>query len=311
MSDQTDDVSMELYQLRSFVIVAEEGHLTRAAQRLNTSQPAVSAHIKALEEELGVTLFVRTPKGMELTKEGELLKTQAEKCLTDANELLHQAKRLHGNLIGVIKIGVNTYPEILKISQFLSAMAANYPKLECHLIQSTSWKVPEQLRTGTLDAGYIYGSNSASDLAVIPLRTCHLYIAGAVAWKDRLAQADWQTLSTFPWVCASEVCPFQARVQEQFRKHQLEPSTVAVADDESTMKNLVITGVGLGLLLEEDALSAEREGKVVLWRQETFPMELSFVYIRKREHDPVIQAAVRGIELVWGRSTPLQNNLTR
>jgi len=62
---------MELYQLKTFVTVAEEGHLTRAAERLFTSQPAISAHIKSLEEELGVTLFHRTPKGMQLTTEGE------------------------------------------------------------------------------------------------------------------------------------------------------------------------------------------------------------------------------------------------
>ena len=61
---------MELYHLRTFVTVAEEGHLTRASERLFTSQPAVSAHIKALEEELGVTLFDRTPRGMQLTPAG-------------------------------------------------------------------------------------------------------------------------------------------------------------------------------------------------------------------------------------------------
>ncbi len=69
---------MELYQLRSFITVAGENHLTRAAQKLNTSQPAVSAHIKALEEEFGFSLFVRTPKGMQLTPGGQALCTKAE-----------------------------------------------------------------------------------------------------------------------------------------------------------------------------------------------------------------------------------------
>ena len=61
---------MELYHLQSFVAVARQNHLTRAAQELNISQPALSAHIKALEEEVGQALFVRIPTGMQLTAAG-------------------------------------------------------------------------------------------------------------------------------------------------------------------------------------------------------------------------------------------------
>src|SRR5258706_14330728 len=70
---------MELYQLRSFAAVAELGHLTRAAEKLHISQPALSAQIKALEDELGVALFERTPSGMTLTAAGQRLLTEASK----------------------------------------------------------------------------------------------------------------------------------------------------------------------------------------------------------------------------------------
>lgn len=63
---------MELYQLRTFVTVADTGNLTQAAERLFTSQPTVSAYIKALEEQLDIKLFDRTPKGMRLTDNGFL-----------------------------------------------------------------------------------------------------------------------------------------------------------------------------------------------------------------------------------------------
>ena len=85
---------MELYQLRTFVAVAEEGHLTRAAEKLFISQPAVSAHVKALEEELGVALFLRSARGMQLTREGAALKAQAEAALKSVGELLSQARAL-------------------------------------------------------------------------------------------------------------------------------------------------------------------------------------------------------------------------
>lgn len=69
---------MELYQLKTFIEVARQGHLTRAAANLNAGQPAVCAHIKALEQELDIRLFDGTPKGMVLALAGNRLLGQAE-----------------------------------------------------------------------------------------------------------------------------------------------------------------------------------------------------------------------------------------
>lgn len=62
---------MDIYQLRTFVVVAREGSVTRASDVLHLSQPAVSAHIKAMEDGLGLSLFERTPRGMSLTQDGQ------------------------------------------------------------------------------------------------------------------------------------------------------------------------------------------------------------------------------------------------
>ncbi|HEY1407941.1 MAG TPA: LysR family transcriptional regulator, partial [Promineifilum sp.] len=68
---------MEIYQLRTFVTVARESSITRAWELLFLSQPAVSAHIKAMEDELGLVLFDRTPRGMGLTSHGVKLLAKA------------------------------------------------------------------------------------------------------------------------------------------------------------------------------------------------------------------------------------------
>lgn len=73
--------SMSLDQLSYFVAVAEEQHLTRAAKRLHVSQPPLSRQIQQLEDELGVQLFERTPKGMRLLPTGETLLTRAKHIL--------------------------------------------------------------------------------------------------------------------------------------------------------------------------------------------------------------------------------------
>ncbi len=72
---------MELYQIKTFVVVAEEGNMTRAAKRLHASQSTISLHIKSLEEEFDVRLFLRTPKGMQPTPEGKQLLEKARDIL--------------------------------------------------------------------------------------------------------------------------------------------------------------------------------------------------------------------------------------
>lgn len=96
---------MEIHQLRTYVTVAREGHLTRASELLNLSQPALSAHIKSLEDELGVILFERTPKGMKLTPPGQLLLNQAENALSAFTGMFTQAKILKNEVSGSVKIG--------------------------------------------------------------------------------------------------------------------------------------------------------------------------------------------------------------
>src|SRR5205809_14411 len=91
---------MELYQLRSFAAVAELGHLTRAAEKLHISQPALSAQIKALEDELGVALFERTPSGMTLTAAGQRLLPEATKVVSAAGALSSHAKAFVGEITG-------------------------------------------------------------------------------------------------------------------------------------------------------------------------------------------------------------------
>ena len=286
---------MELYHLRSFLMVANEGRLTRAAQRLFTSQPAVSAHIKALEDELGLSLFRRTPQGMELSQEGEFLKKHAEKCLTSVNDFVLAAKHLRQELVGRLNIGLNTEPETLRAGELLAVMAANYPQIEFHLYQRNSWKMVEALQNGELDAGYIFGDVNAPEIKAAPLRTCYLRIVAPLKWRTQLAEADWKTLASYPWIGVPELCPFHRMITAIFEQQRLKPNIVAVGDQEATLSNLVRAGLGLSVMIEEEALNAQQQGLLWVWERERLPISLSFAYMQHREQDPAIQALLKGL----------------
>jgi len=114
---------MELYQLKTFVAIAHEGSLTRAAERVFTSAPAVSAQLKALEDELGVKLFERTPRGMTLTDAGRRMLDEAERTLASATRMRSAAEQIRGAVQGMVRFGTVVDPVALRLGDVLVKLA--------------------------------------------------------------------------------------------------------------------------------------------------------------------------------------------
>ncbi len=84
-----------------------------------------------------------------------------------------------------------------------------------------------------------------------------------------------------------------------FAERNLHPDKIAYIGDEESLASLIIAGSGMGLMLEERALQAERKGDVVIWGHEAFSLPLSFVYQEKRKSDPLLQAVLGVLDSVW------------
>jgi DNA-binding transcriptional LysR family regulator len=145
---------MDIYQLKTFVAVAREGSITRASELLHLSQPAASAHIKAIEDALGLTLFERTPRGMTLTSDGERLLAKAERSLAAHRELMDEATRIKGHLTGKLRLGAGSNSNNEAIGRLLTSLAERWPDVEVALKHGTSQEVLTGLRNGSLDAGF-------------------------------------------------------------------------------------------------------------------------------------------------------------
>jgi DNA-binding transcriptional LysR family regulator len=290
---------MELYQLRTFKMVAEEGHLTRAAKRLHASQPSISAHIKALEEELGISLFQRTPKGMILTAEGIKLKGHADRALAVVDEMVSQAGKLRETLNGELRIGINTGADSIRIPELFTLMKARHPNLNMHLLQCMTREVLNKLENGGLDAGFMYGENSSEKIFAVELKNLGLVIAGPIAWRDRLMAARPTDLDKFPWIMTPSDCPFDNVASQLFKTYGILPAQVVLIDQETTIMSMIKAGTGISLLLEQDVRQDELDGNLAIWRKEELSLNLSIACLKRRKDEPVLQKFFSVLLEIW------------
>lgn len=290
---------MELYQLVSFVVVAEEGNMTRAAGRLNTSQPAVSAQIKALEEELEIRLFLRTSKGMELTKEGKRLKDKADIVLRDVEAFRNEAEKAKGGGHGSIVLGVNTDPRLLRLKDVYSALKMDFPDISLVVRETMSWDVEEELRSRNIDMGFSYYLSDDDRIRAYPLGEIELAIVAPEAWREKLESSDLKELASFPWVWTSDHCPMAKVLSGMFAEISEKPAKAIVVDQESAILRLVSDEVGLCImpaLKVEDVASANGIFPVMNLEHK---LSLNLLLLAQRAEEPLIATMVNLIKEVW------------
>lgn len=290
---------MELHHLKTFATVAREGSLTRSAQTLLLSQPAVSGHIKLLEEELGTVLFERTAKGMQLTREGLILLEEAERTLDAAKTLVNRARGLQGDAAGPLALGIASDPASLRLGTLLSMLLSTHPRLRLRVSHHLSADVVDQVQDGRLDAGFVLEERPDRALRHLPVAPVRLRVVGPVAWRDRLAGAGWTDLAALPWVGTPPRCSFHLIAARAFARNGVAPGTIIEVDQESALKGLVAEGLGLALLREEQALAAAAAGEVALWPGESLRSHLHLILPLDKEGEPALQALRAAVRAVW------------
>ncbi|BFR47118.1 LysR family transcriptional regulator [Nitratidesulfovibrio sp. HK-II] len=299
---------MELYQLRTFAVVADTGNLTRAAERLHASPPAVSAHIRALEDELGVALFRRTPRGMELTDAGRDLRERAGAVLAGAEGLRARALALRGEPEGEVTIALHAASNLLRVDAAHALLRASAPRVRLRLSRAMSWEVVDALRTGELDAGFLYladqGANDGGapvpeGLAVTPLARVGLHVIGPLEWADLLQAGTLAELAALPWLWVPCECPFCPVMERLFAAVGVEPTVAAVAEQEDALCALAAGGAGLTVMVEAEARAAVAEGRLALRERPVAHVTLAFAVPAARAEEPALAALRDAVCAAW------------
>lgn len=146
---------MDIRVLRYFLTVAREESFSRAAQALFLSQPTLSRQIKELEDELGVTLFIRTNRNVMLTKEGLRLRKRAQEIVELVDKTQEEFSDIQEEISGIVSIGGGETHVMRDIARIAIAVAKKHPGIRYHLYSGNADDVSERLDKGLLDFGIL------------------------------------------------------------------------------------------------------------------------------------------------------------
>lgn len=243
---------MELRQLQHFVAVAEENHFTRAAHRVNIVQSALSASIRALEEELGAQLFIRTTRQVRLTATGRVFLDKARAALDAVRDARDTVAAIKGLDQGTLTIGtVQSLPAFLDLPSLLARFHAQHPGIEVRLCQGSSTHLLEKIRSGRIDLAFLPLFEPPVGIATTMIACESLVMICAL--NHALAGRDDVLLSALkgePFVDFEPDWGTRKLVDRAFLEFGIERRTVFEVSDLETLLELVARGLGIALVPE-------------------------------------------------------------
>jgi DNA-binding transcriptional LysR family regulator len=306
MSRQTD-----LRTLQCFAAVAETGNVTRAAEALHMTQPALSLRLQQLGAQTGLKLFARTARGLDLTPDGLVFHVKARQVLNAAADLERTVRQMHGHIRGKLRVGTVIDPEFTRLGAFLSGLVDTAPMLEKELRQGMSGNVAQWILSGEMDAGYFLGdlpeaANRAQkpDFAQMTLTDFSYSVIAPPGWESRVMGKGWEGIAALPWVGTVEASVHHRLLKQVYAPLGMQPNYVAMVDQESSMLAMVRSGVGLSLSRDSVALTEKRWHGVVVNELLSVPCSLSFIARAERRQEPAIACAFEVLGQVWSAGAP-------
>ncbi len=182
-------INMELRLLRYFLTVAKEQSFTKAAEQLHITQPTLSRQMAAFEEELGVTLFIRSGKKISLTDEGILLKRRALEILNLEEKTLEELKGKEDVVEGNITIGCGEFAAVETLAEICKTYKEKYPLVQIVLHTATADAVYEMMNKGLVDIALFMEPVDTEGMDYIRITDCDHWCVG-MRPDDPLAEKE-------------------------------------------------------------------------------------------------------------------------
>ena len=243
-------VKLELY--RVFKEVAETGNISLAAKNLYISQSAVSQSIKQLEVALQARLFSRSPRGVTLTGEGQMLYEyvrSALSLLSTGEDKLSQAQQL---LLGTLTIGASDTVTSLFLTPYLEAFHRKHPGIRLKIVSGRSAKVLSLLKSGVVDIAFASSPADKTNLLDFPCFETHsVFVAGSNYPCDFDHVYTLQEIAAFPLILLERKASSRVFLEQYFLKRGVTLTPEIELSSRSLLVDMAAIGLGVAGVTEE------------------------------------------------------------
>jgi DNA-binding transcriptional LysR family regulator len=253
---------VDLKQLEHFVAVAEERHFTRASRRLNLVQSGLSASIRALEEDLGGPLFIRSTRRVDLTPAGEVLGEEARRVLAAARDARHAVTQVHGLARGRLRIGaIHGLAPFVDLAASLGQFRAAFGGIDIELTLDGSRALIDDVREGRLDVAFTQPSDQPPDDIGSRMFACEGMVI-VCSTDHEFAGASELKLSDLSEETFADLCPewsVRRLVDRSFAAAGLQRRTGFEVNDIPMLLELAAQGLAITMVPESVAAARVRD----------------------------------------------------
>jgi DNA-binding transcriptional LysR family regulator len=240
---------MDTKRLGYFVRVAQDGSLTKASGVLRIAQPALSRQIRMLEEELGLSLFERTARGMQLTEEGDYLLTSVAGPLRDLELAVQNARKFSPKIEGNVTLGMPaSIAEVLAHSLALR-MDAHFPNIKVRIVEGPMGALIDWLGRGVIDFGFLEDASHSERLTDRELHSDSLVLVGGPG-SNLVPETlvPFKKAALLPLIVPSHHLGIRGVLNDAAARSSTTLNIRFEADSSRLTKDLVADGIGYAIL---------------------------------------------------------------
>lgn len=266
---------LDLKKLQYFLTVAEEGHITRAAKRLNIAQPPLSHQLKVLEQELGVQLMQKVGRNIQLTEVGHTLRIRGEQIMELVAKVEKELQDVYKGETGTLSIGSATSYGATFLSEQIFDFNLHYPNIQFRICEGKDHKITSLLADGVIELGIVLSPFDTLLYESIPMPAEPLVAAMIKKWDDRPSQ-QYTTLDEL----ADKPLILQRRSERlltYYREHKLEPKIACLHDDVRSM--VLLANIGLGVAIVSKTITRQKFGENLIYKEIIKPVSHLTPYI--------------------------------